>query len=106
MRGKGEGTIGEEGGEDQLLLKHRMLLEIECDEVEDGKGIETSMKGFAIKASMSEMVSLGEGGEKTVGVNIFLKGGCREEVLVIKDEVGSIDGFGEEAQERYLAFCV
>ena len=38
-----------------------MLSEVECDEVEDGKESETSMKGFVIKASMSEMVSLGEG---------------------------------------------
>ena len=34
--------------------------------VEDGKGSEASMKGFAIKASISEIVSLGEEGEKTV----------------------------------------
>ena len=39
------------------------------------------MKGFAIKASMSEMVSLGEGGEKTVGVKIFLVEDCREEIF-------------------------
>ena len=31
-----------------------------CDEVEDEKGSEVSTKGFAMKASMSEMVSLGE----------------------------------------------
>ena len=36
------------------------------DDVEDGKGSETSMKGFATKASMSEIVSLVEGGDKTV----------------------------------------
>ena len=52
------------------------------------------MKGFTIKASMSELVTLGEGGDKTVGVKVFLTGCCREEVLVIKDEVGSVDGFG------------
>ena len=42
---------------------------------------------------MSEMVSLAEG-EETVGVKVFLAGDCREEVLVIKDEVRSADGFG------------
>ena len=29
-----------------------MLSEVECDEVEDKKGNEISMKGFAMKASM------------------------------------------------------
>ena len=29
------------------------------------------MKGFAIKASISEMVSQGNGGEKTVGEKVF-----------------------------------
>ena len=42
-----------------------MLSEVECDEVEDGKGSEISKKGFTRNSSMSEMVSLGEG-EKTV----------------------------------------
>ena len=37
-----------------------MLLEVECDE-EDEKGSETSMKGFAIKASISDIISLGKG---------------------------------------------
>ena len=60
------------------------------------------MKGFAIKASLSEMVSLGEGGEKTVEVKVFSVEDCRKEVLVIKDEVGSVDGFGGEAQEQHL----
>ena len=41
-----------------------VLLEAECDGVEDGKGNERLMKDFAIKASMSDIVSLGEGGEK------------------------------------------
>ena len=41
-----------------------MLSEVKCGEIEDGKGSETSMKGFAIKALMLEMVSLG--GENTV----------------------------------------
>ena len=44
------------------------------------------MKGFAIKASMSEMVSRREGG-KTVGVKVFLAGDFRKEVLEIKDDV-------------------
>ena len=59
------------------------------------------MEGVAIKASILEMVSLGEGGEKTVGVKVFLVEDCREEVFVTKDEAGSVDGFGE-AQERRL----
>ena len=46
------------------------------------------------------MVSLGEKGEESVGVRIFLAGGCREEVLIIREEVG----FGGEAQERRLVF--
>ena len=41
---------------DELAGKHRVLSEVECDEVADGKGSGTSMKGFAIKASISEMV--------------------------------------------------
>ena len=57
------------------------------------------MKGFANKASISEMVSIGEGGEKTVGVKVFLAGGCREEFLMITDEVGSVDCLGRETQE-------
>ena len=56
------------------------------------------LKNFAIKASILEMVSLGEGEEKTVGVKLFLAGGCGE-VFVIKDEVGSVDGLRGEAQE-------
>ena len=38
-----------------------------------------------------------------MGVKIFLAGGCREEVLVIKEEEESVEGFGE-AQERRLVF--
>ena len=72
-----------------------MLFEVECHEVEDGKGSETSMN-FAMKASISEMVSLKEGGKKTVGVKVFLVEDCREEVLMIKDEVGSVNGFGRK----------
>ena len=34
-----------------------------CGGVEDGKGSEVSMKGSAMKAAMSEMVSLGEEGD-------------------------------------------
>ena len=84
---------------DELLIgTQRILLEIECNEVEDRKGSETSMKGFAIKASMSEMVLLGEGGGKTVGVKVFLAGGCRE-LFVMKYEVGLVNSFGGEAQE-------
>ena len=78
-----------------------MLLDVEFDEVEVGKGNDMSMKGFAMKASMSEMVSLGER-EVTVRVKIFLPKDCSEEFLVIKNEVGSVDGFRGEAQERHL----
>ena len=55
-----------------------MLSEVVCSGVEDGKGSEVSMKGFAMKASMSEIVSLGEEGDERVGVKIILAGGCRE----------------------------
>ena len=48
------------------------------------------------------MISLGEREEKTVGVKVFLVEDCREEVLVIKDEVRSVNSFGGEAQERHL----
>ena len=51
------------------------------------KSSEVSMKGSAMKAYISEMVSLGEERDERVGVNIFLAGGCREEILVIKEEV-------------------
>ena len=49
------------------------VIEVECDEAENGKENEISMTGFAIKSSILEMVSLGlgEGGEKTVGVKVF-----------------------------------
>ena len=99
----GLGKLGEgHGVGHELLLEHRVLSEFECDKVEAGEGCEAPMKGFARKASISEMVSLGEGREKAVGVKVFLVEDCREEVLVIKDEVGSVDGFGGEAQERRL----
>ena len=68
-----------------------------CGGVEDGKGSEVSMK-----ASMSEMVSLGEEGDERMRVNIFLAGGCREEVLVIKEEVESLEGFGEIQKRRLV----
>ena len=84
---------------DELLLKHRMFSEVVCGGIEDGKGSEISMKGSTMKASMSEMVSLGEKGDERVEVKFFLAGGCREEVLVIKEEVESVEGFGGEAQE-------
>ena len=41
-----------------------MLSEVECDETEDGKESDISIKSFAIMISISEMVSLGDGGEK------------------------------------------
>ena len=80
-----------------------MFLEVVCGGVQDGKGSEVSMKGSAMKASMSEMVSLGEEEDERIGVNIFLAGSCREEVLVIKEEVESVEGLGE-AQKRHLVF--
>ena len=42
----------------------------------------------------------------TVGVKVNLAGGCREIVLVIKDEVGPVDNFGGEAQKSRLVFGV
>ena len=77
-----------------------VLWKFECDKVEDGEENEASMKGFVIKALISEMVSLRKGGEKTVGVKVFLVEDCREEVLGIKDDVESVDGFGREAQRN------
>ena len=65
-------------------------MEVECDEVEDRRGSEISLKGFAIKASVLEME-----GEKTQ----FFLAGDRREVLLIKNEVGSVDCFGGKAQE-------
>ena len=50
---------------------------------------------------MSEMVSLGDRKEKAMGVKTFLAGGCRF-FFVIKNEVGSVDSFGGEAQESCL----
>ena len=48
-----------------------MFLEVVCGGVEDEKGSEVSMKGFAIKASMSEMVSLGEKGDESGSKNFL-----------------------------------
>ena len=45
-------------------------------------------------------------GDKAVGVKVFLARDCREEVLVIMDEVGSVDCFGRKAQERRLFVCL
>ena len=56
-----------------------MLLAFECDNVKDGEESEALMKGFAIKASISEMDR--KGGEKTVGVKVFLLEDCREELF-------------------------
>ena len=39
-----------------------------------------------------------------MGVKIFLAGSYRETVLVIKEEVESVEDFGGEAQERHLVF--
>ena len=41
--------IGKEVRRQRKVLKQRMLLEVECDEIEDGKGSEISMKGFEIQ---------------------------------------------------------
>ena len=45
-----------------------MFSEVQCDRVENRKGGEISMKGFAIKVSTSEMTSLKKRGKKTAGV--------------------------------------
>ena len=42
----------------------RMLSESECDKEEAGEGSEASMKDFARKASILQMFSLWEGGDK------------------------------------------
>ena len=63
----------------KLLLEHKVLLAFECDNVKDGEESEALMKGFAIKASISEMDK--KGGEKTVGVKVFLLEDCREELF-------------------------
>ena len=70
-----------------VAVTQSMFSDVVCDGLEDEKGSAVSMKGPAMKAAMSEMVSLGKEGDERVGVNIFLAGGCREEVLVIKEEV-------------------
>ena len=85
-----------------------MLSEVQCDEAENGKGNrnETSMKGFAIKGfNLSDGLTRGRRREDS-GSKSFLEGGCREEILVFKDEVGSVDNFGGEAQDRHLVLCV
>ena len=41
-----------------------------------------------------------------MGVKIFLAGGCSDTVLVIKEEVKSVEGFGGEAQEQRLVFGI
>ena len=78
-----------------------MFSEVVCGGLEDGKGSEVSMKGSAMKASMSEMVSLGEERDERVGVKIFLAAAVGRKVLVIKE---NIKGFGGETQERRLVF--
>ena len=54
-----------------------------CGGIEDVKLSEISMKGSTMKASRSEMGMRGRKGMRE-GVNIFLAGGCREEILVIR----------------------
>ena len=68
-----------------------MFSEVGCGGVEDGKRSEVSMKTFAMKTSMSEMVSLGGKGDERMG-----------KILVIKEELESAEGFAGEAQERRL----
>ena len=50
------------------------------------------MKGFDIKASMSDGVTRGRRREDGESQNFL---GCREEVLMINDEEGSVDCFEE-----------
>ena len=52
------------------------------------------------------MLSFGGSRREYTGIKSFLVGICREEVLVIKDQVRSTDGFGREANEKYLVFCL
>ena len=68
----------------------RVLSEVECDEVWDGKWrrSETSMKGFNLRNGLTRGA------------------GYREEVLVIEDEVGSVEGLGGKAQQSNFVFCV
>ena len=75
-------------------------VEVEWDEVENGKGSELSMK------DCNKGFILCDGGEKTVEVKVFLAECCREEVLVIKDEVESVESFLGEAHELLLVLCV
>ena len=64
-----------------------MLLEVECQGVEDRKESEKSMQDFAIKPSMLEIVSLREGDSWS---KTFLAGGVREDVFfVIKNDAVS-----------------
>ena len=51
------------------------------------------------------MFSLEKRGKKKVRVKVFLTGGFRE-VIVIKDEEGSVDSFKRESQEWCLVICV
>ena len=37
-----------------------------------------------------------------MGVKVFLVEDCREEILVFKDKIGSVDDFGGKAQEQRL----
>ena len=50
--------------------------------------------------------ALEEGGDKTVGVKVFLVGGCREVVLMIKDEVASVYSIGGGGQDWLWMFGV
>ena len=70
---------------ERSLLEHRVLLELECYKVENGVGSEISMKGFAIKASISDCFTKRRGREESKD---FLVKDCREEVLVTKDKIG------------------
>ena len=56
-----------------------------------------------IKASISEMVSQRGRREDSGGKGLLVED-CREEVLVVKDEVGSVDGLGRIARGR-LDWC-
>ena len=99
------GELGDgHGTGNEFLLEHKKLWEFECDKVEYREGSEASKKGFAVKDSISEMVSLGEGGEKTVEVKVFMVEDCREKNLVIKDEVGSVDCFGGKYRSDACSF--
>ena len=56
-------------------------------------------KGFNIRDGLTRVK-----GRDDSELKVFLAGGCAEEVLVIKDEVGSVDGFGGETEKPRFVY--